>query len=98
MNKNQAISIIIFGASGDLTQRKLIPSLFNLFRKGRIAGVFKIIGYAGTEFSDQGFREHLLQGMREYAGYSFTDNEWSTFAQNLYYQQGHYTNWKISRS
>jgi glucose-6-phosphate 1-dehydrogenase len=90
MTKNQAISIIIFGASGDLTQRKLIPSLFNLFRKGRITGVFKIIGYGGTEFSDSGFRDHLLQGMRHYAGFSFTDQEWSSFESNLFYQQGRY--------
>ena len=92
MNKKQPISIIIFGASGDLTQRKLIPSLFNLFRKGRMAGVFKIIGYGGTEFTDQGFRDHLLQGMRQYAGYSFNDEEWSSFKSNLFYKQGHYSN------
>ena len=43
-------SIVIFGASGDLTRRKLIPSLFNLCRKGRLSEPYRIIGSGGTAF------------------------------------------------
>ena len=49
-------SIIIFGASGDLTQRKLIPSLLNLSIKGRMPKKFNIVGFGGTAFSDDEFR------------------------------------------
>lgn len=82
--------MVIFGASGDLTQRKLIPSLFNLFRKRRTPKKFQIIGFGGTDFSDEEFREHLNVGMKKFAGYEYTDEDWSIFAQNLYYTRGKY--------
>ncbi len=84
-------TIIIFGASGDLTQRKLIPSLFNLFRKRRTPKKFQIVGFGGTEFSHEGFREHLRKGSKEFAGFEFTEEDWNIFAGNLYYQTGKYT-------
>ncbi|HNK63857.1 MAG TPA: glucose-6-phosphate dehydrogenase, partial [Anaerolineales bacterium] len=84
-------TIIIFGASGDLTQRKLIPSLFNLFRKRRTPKKFQIYGFGATSFTDEQFREHLLKGMQEFAGYEFTKEEWHVFAPNLHYQTGKYT-------
>ena len=58
-------SIVIFGASGDLTKRKLIPSLFNLYCKGRMPKMFRIVGYGSTEFTDESFRQHLKEGMKE---------------------------------
>jgi glucose-6-phosphate 1-dehydrogenase len=91
MNNNLPVSIIIFGASGDLTQRKLIPSLFNLHRKERMPQKFRIVGYGNTAFTDEQFREHLKQGMKQFASYEYTDDEWNTFASNLAYQQGRYT-------
>jgi glucose-6-phosphate 1-dehydrogenase len=51
--------IVIFGASGDLTQRKLVPSLFNLFCKGRMPKAYRIVGYGSSDFNDDSFREHL---------------------------------------
>ena len=90
-NNGLLTTIIIFGASGDLTQRKLIPSLFNLFRKRRTPKKFQVIGFGGTAFTDEQFREHLHTGLKEYAGYSFTEEEWNIFAPNLYYLQGKYT-------
>lgn len=83
-------TIIIFGASGDLTQRKLIPSLFNLFRKRKTPKSFQIIGFGATEFSDDAFREHLQKGVKEFAGFEFTDEEWNIFSPNLHYVAGKY--------
>jgi len=90
-NNGLLTTIIIFGASGDLTQRKLIPSLFNLFRKRRTPKNLRIVGFGGTAFTDEQFREHLHTGVQEHAGYSFTDEEWSIFATSLYYISGKYT-------
>jgi len=90
MNNKLSTSIIIFGASGDLTQRKLIPSFFNLFRKRKTPKNFNIIGYGWTPFSDDQFRQHLRKGLDEYASYEFTEKEWSLFAPNLHYHQGKY--------
>jgi len=90
-NNGLLTTIIIFGASGDLTQRKLIPSLFNLFRKRRTPKRFQIVGFGGTAFTDEQFREHLYRGMKDHAGYEFTDEEWTVFAPNLHYLSGKYT-------
>ncbi len=90
-NNGLLTTIIIFGASGDLTQRKLIPSLFNLFRKRRTPKRFQIVGFGGTAFTDEQFREHLYKGMKDHAGYEFTDEEWNVFAPNLHYLSGKYT-------
>lgn len=92
MNNNLPTSIVIFGASGDLTQRKLMPSLFNLFRKGRLPKQFRIVGYGGTAFTDDQFRAHLEEGIKEFASFEHTSEEWNNFASNLFYQQGRYDN------
>ena len=90
MNNRIPTSIVIFGASGDLTQRKLIPSFFNLFRKRKTPKDFNIVGYGWTPFTHEQFREHLHHGLKEYANYEFTEEEWSLFAQHVYYHQGKY--------
>jgi len=90
MDNNLPTSIIIFGASGDLTQRKLMPSLFNLCRKGRMPKKFRIIGYGGTAFTDDQFRAHLEEGVKQFASFEFNKDEWSDFAPNLFYLQGKY--------
>jgi glucose-6-phosphate 1-dehydrogenase len=91
MENSLPTSIVIFGASGDLTQRKLVPSLFNLFRKGRMPKQFRIIGYGNTAFSDDQFRTHLEEGMKQFASYEYKNDDWSAFAINITYQQGRYT-------
>jgi len=111
MDNGLPLSIVIFGASGDLTQRKLVPSLFNLFRKGRMPKQFRIIGYGNTAFSDDQFRAHLEEGVKQFASFEFKSEEWSSFAPNLSYLQGRYTdladfkklgslikNWEINSS
>ncbi len=90
MNNNLPTSIIIFGASGDLTQRKLIPSLFNLYRKGRMPKQFRIIGYGGTAYTDEAFRTHLEEGVKQFASFEFKPEQWSDFAPNIFYLQGKY--------
>ncbi len=87
-------SIVIFGGSGDLTQRKLVPSLFNLFRKGRLPKPFCILGFGKTQFSDDQFRSHLADGLRQFASFQFQPSEWDTFAANVHFQVGQYTELK----
>jgi glucose-6-phosphate 1-dehydrogenase len=91
-------SIVIFGASGDLTHRKLIPSLFNLYRKGRLRGPFRILGHSKTAFSDDEFRRHLSDGVRAHAGFKYTDDEWGTFAGHVSYHRGTYESIKDFQS
>jgi glucose-6-phosphate 1-dehydrogenase len=91
MDNNLPTSIVIFGASGDLTQRKLVPSLFNLYRKGRMPKEFHIVGYGGTAFTDDQFRAHLKEGLEQFASFKYKSEEWDSFAASLAYQQGRYT-------
>lgn len=84
-------SIVIFGGSGDLTQRMLIPSLFNLFRKGRLAAPFRIVGFGKTEFTDEQYRDHLADGLKQFASFQYTAAEWGAFAANLFFHVGQYT-------
>jgi len=58
-------TIVIMGANGDLTKRKLMPALFNLRRKGKLAQDFRIVGFSRTEYSDDEFRELMWKDGRE---------------------------------
>lgn len=84
-------SIVIFGASGDLSQRKLVPGLFSLFRKGRLPGKFNILGFSSSQMNDEDFRDKLRQGVEEFGEETYDDEEWQNFAQNLHYQPGSFT-------
>lgn len=79
-------SIIIFGATGDLTSRKLVPSLFNLYRRDKLPRNWRIIGYARRAWDDAVFRSTL----REWAEKTpdFDAAAWEKFEQSLFYIQG----------
>lgn len=82
-------TIVIFGASGDLTRRKLIPALFSLFVKGQLPADFRIVGSARSEFDDERFREHLRDGVNQTRA-SLDASKWEEFASHLTYVQGDY--------
>ncbi|MFU8773465.1 MAG: glucose-6-phosphate dehydrogenase, partial [Anaerolineales bacterium] len=81
-------SIVIFGASGDLSQRKLIPGLFSLYRKGRLPEKFNIIGLSTSEMSDEQFREKVHQSTEKFSQEAMDDEAWKIFEQLLFYQPG----------
>jgi len=91
LDNGLSTSIVIFGASGDLTQRKLVPSLFNLFRKGRLPKQFRIVGYGNTDFSHEQFRKHIDNGMQQFASFEYKEDDFKTFVDNIYYVHGRYT-------
>jgi len=82
--------ILIFGASGDLTHRKLIPSLYNLECAGALDENFRIIGYSRTEMDNERFRSELKEAVVRYSRNTVTDETWSRFAEKLYYLSGQY--------
>jgi len=76
--------LVIFGASGDLTARKLIPAFYSLHRTGSLPGNFTIVGTSRTRYSHEEFREKLKkdilgQGEQDLAG-------WEEFAAGIFYQ------------
>ncbi len=81
-------SIVIFGASGDLTQRKLIPALYNLYRKKRLPEPFTIVGVSRSPLSHDAFRAHLHAAAQQFSGDTFDAGTWQAFAQRLFYLAG----------
>ena len=84
----QPATIVIFGASGDLTQRKLVPALFNLYRKGRLPSGTRIVGFARRPYSHDDFRARLREGMESFAIRDFDAATWEAFAEYIQYAQG----------
>jgi len=66
INLNTEPTIVIFGASGDLTRRKLVPSLYNLYRRGHLPAGTRIVGFARRPYSDEDFRARLRDGVQQY--------------------------------
>lgn len=81
-------NIIIFGATGDLTRRKLIPALYNLYVKNRMPSQFRIIGYARRDWSDDHFRDVAEDGVKAFSGTSYDADTWSEFVRSICYVQG----------
>jgi glucose-6-phosphate 1-dehydrogenase len=81
-------TLIIFGASGDLTQRKLIPSLYQLFRKGRLPRDTRIVGFSRTAYAHGDWRAELAKSTAQHVGKEFDAGLWDKFSQNIFYQPG----------
>ena len=79
---------MIFGASGDLTRRKLIPALFSLYCKNRLPENIRIVGNSRTVYTHDEFREHLREGAQEHAPELFEAAAWAKFSQRLWYLDG----------
>lgn len=74
---------VIFGATGDLAQHKLLPALFSLYKNNQLGDKFYIVGFARRELSDEAY-VHMLGDELEFD----KDPLWNAFAKNIYYQQG----------
>src|SRR5579859_4599893 len=83
-----ACLMVIFGASGDLTKRKLIPALYNLDRGGYLPEKFAVIGFAADALSTEQFRDSLTTAARELSEAPIEPESWSRFVGRLYYMQG----------
>ena len=87
-----ADTIVIFGASGDLTSRKLIPALYQLFVKGRLPEASRIVGVSRSDFEHQQWRDALRKTTAEFAGDTFDNAQWARFSETIFYQPGDITN------
>lgn len=78
-------TIVIFGASGDLAGRKLIPALYNLFINHGLPESFLVVGAARTDMSDDAFREKMRDAIGRHENLDIS--RWDNFAERLHYQQ-----------
>ena len=84
----ETTSVVIFGGTGDLARRKLLPALFQLWCKGRLPESFRIVGFARRENSDDKFREVMGDAVREFGDLALRTDEWAAFARNVFYVRG----------
>jgi glucose-6-phosphate 1-dehydrogenase len=80
--------VVIFGASGDLTKRKVIPALYNLAQSGYLPENFAIIGFAIDDMSTEQFRETITSEVRELSEAPVEAASWKSFSERLFYMQG----------
>lgn len=90
--KTPPVSIVIFGGSGDLTQRKLIPALYSLACDDLLSPNTRVVGMGRTEFTDQAFRKHLREGVEAHARLKPGDlsEKWTPFSERITYITGNY--------
>lgn len=84
MKRTDPSCIVIFGASGDLTYRKLIPALFNLYQLGRLTENFSVLGVSRSPLTHESFREKMFQTLKQAADIDLQTLE--KFCSHLYYQ------------
>ena len=82
------VTVVIFGATGDLTRRKLMPALYNNYRKGRLNHLQGIFGFARRDWSDEYLREQAKSGIKEFSSQTFSEEIWTNFASLIHYVRG----------
>lgn len=86
ITKPPATLLVIFGASGDLTSRKLIPALCNLAEDNYLPDNFIVIGSSRSKLSDDEFRAKVYEGIRKFSRRPISPLVWESFSKNLHYQ------------
>ncbi|WZO95916.1 glucose-6-phosphate dehydrogenase [Isosphaeraceae bacterium EP7] len=84
-------AVVLFGATGDLTHRKLVPALYHLERAGQLPAECAIIGFARRDWSDEKFREEIKPGLAKEAGNGpVFEDAWPAFAQRIAFASGEF--------
>ncbi len=84
----QSCTIVIFGSSGDLTRRKLLPALYNLLLDGLLPEDFAVLGLGRKTLSDEDFRRIAREGIEQFSRQTLETNKWSAFQNRLFYCAG----------
>ena len=79
--------MVIFGAGGDLTRRKLIPALFHLCDAGLLPDNFAVLGVGRRDVDDDSFRDLMAEHIRDYVGAAFDQSVWERLVERLHYMK-----------
>lgn len=83
--------LVIFGATGDLTSRKLVPALYNLSKDGLLPVHFACVGFARRDKSDRDFREEMKEGVNKYSRNKPVEPDlWNSFSEHLFYHRSEF--------
>ncbi len=90
-------SLVIYGASGDLTHRKLVPALYDLYEKHLLPSSFSLVGISRSKMSDEEFKQKLKESLKG-SEPQLSDSLWNSFSQNFHYLAGGYDDPKVYQS
>jgi glucose-6-phosphate 1-dehydrogenase len=85
---SEPCTIVIFGAAGDLTRRKLLPAIYNLALDGVLPTSFAVVGFARREMDDEAFRSMEREGVEKYSRRQPDPEHWADFERSLFYVTG----------
>jgi glucose-6-phosphate 1-dehydrogenase len=86
----QPCTVVIFGATGDLTHRKLVPALYNLAADGALPPAVSVVGFARRDKNDEIFRKELEEAARKFSRQRIDDNHWAAFASSIFYHRSEF--------
>ena len=87
----QPCTVVIFGATGDLTHRKLIPALYNLAQDGDLPSSLTVVGFARRDKTDEQFRSELEEAAKKYSRQSVQDELWRSFGSRIFYHRSEFS-------
>ncbi len=87
----QPCSLVIFGATGDLTHRKLMPALYNLAADGELPPAVTVIGFARRPKTDDDFRKEMEDAVKKFSRQTVRDEIWKNFGQSIFYHQSDFS-------
>jgi len=83
-------AVVIFGATGDLTHRKLVPALYNLAAEGALPPAVRVVGFARRDKTDEVFRKELEEAARKFSRQKISDDLWAVFASSIFYHRSEF--------
>ena len=86
----QPCAVVIFGATGDLTHRKLVPALYNIAADGEMPPAVAVVGFARRPKTDEEFRQEMEEATRKFSRQTVRDEIWDGFARSLFYHQSEF--------
>jgi glucose-6-phosphate 1-dehydrogenase len=84
----EPFTMVIFGGTGDLSKRKLLPALFHLYQDNQFSKGFSILGFARSKMTDEGYRSLIKEAVRTFHEGPFDEEEWNEFSKHLFYLSG----------
>jgi glucose-6-phosphate 1-dehydrogenase len=82
--------LIIFGVTGDLSRKKLMPAVYDLANRGLLPPGFALVGFARREWEDQDFEKEVYEAVKQYARTPFNENVWTQLARGIRFVQGEF--------
>ncbi|WP_019926958.1 glucose-6-phosphate dehydrogenase [Nocardia sp. BMG111209] len=81
-------SVVIFGVTGDLSRKKLMPAIYDLVNRGLLPPAFALVGFARREYSDEDFAQVVLESVKAHARTEFRQEVWDQLSEGIRFVQG----------